>query len=218
MYKHRKENFQYPYFNRLKSKQESHQIQLRRSKRNSNFAAKRLKLIGTSSVDIPPSIHKIYPHLSPEDMQGILLHIQKILQDPPNAIALEDSFRVLRSCCSNSQTFFSGMADADLISQCLAYCDIKYPTSIIVDATYILSNFASGPHEYTNMVFQLGGVLTMFKIIEAINLNQCDNPLSALANLAADSEQIRESIFELGTIPLLRLKLEDEIENPTRRP
>lgn len=96
--------------------------------------------------------------------------------------------------------------DAGVVPKLVEYLEAVDRPELQFEASWALTNVASGTSEQTRLVVKYNAVLPFIKLLSSDQLNVCEQAVWALGNIAGDGPDLRDYVITLGIVdPLLEL-------------
>lgn len=93
--------------------------------------------------------------------------------------------------------------DKNLIYTCIILAQQKIFPQLKLEATWALTNVASGPAEYCQKIYEKGGIDLFVELIKENEKGIVDQAIWGIGNLAADNVKYRDEILMKGGMEAL---------------
>ncbi|OMJ85507.1 hypothetical protein SteCoe_13119 [Stentor coeruleus] len=184
----------------LEKNREKFKINLRKSKRIAEILNKRQKLIPRSESYydfLTPYIKSLIPDLIPTDTSQyqipcILQRLDYLLVAPDNCLA-QEILNSLRALIMFSNSHIQAITDAGIIPNLIKFLSFTYPEGIVEQVSWLFSNILS--EDLSQVVVDSAFVLALMNAVDTNHPKVAENSLWALANIAADTEEMRKLLI-----------------------
>lgn len=184
----------------LQRRRENFAVSLRKEKRRGSF----LKGRGTGEKGgfvMRPLVGCLKADENLSEMEK-LLYFKRLLVEN-NGLAYEvlrfisEEFRVYKD------TLAGALVNLGFVEVLGRYLKGQVAEEVTREATYIICNIASGPHEYTEVIVSNGMIDSLLKLVHKKSIKISDNAIWALSNILADCKDFWVCIVDKGVISLV---------------
>lgn len=95
------------------------------------------------------------------------------------------------------------MIEKGIVPRCVQFLDCHWNPALQFEASWALTNVASGTSEQTMMVVNTGAVPKFIALLESPAHNVAEQAVWALGNIAGDGSEARDFVLEQNALPLL---------------
>ena len=158
-----------------------------------------------TTIPIPPANLDSLPSLSKEIASGV----------PERELMATIAIRTMLS--QNVDWIQTIVSTPNIVSRLVSFLDRDNERRLQFEATWSLTNIASGTSAHTQLVVRAGALPSLIRLLDSTSVEIREQAVWALGNIAGDSPELRDEVLGHNIVPILTRRLDAELSLPARK-
>jgi len=159
----------------------------------------------SATISVPAANLDSLPYLSREIASGV----------PDRELMATISVRTMLS--QNVDWIQTIVSTPNIVSKLVSFLDRDSERRLQFEATWSLTNIASGTSAHTLLVVRAGALAPLIRLLDSSSVEIREQAVWAIGNIAGDSPELRDDVLAHGIVPILTRRLDAELSAPARR-
>ncbi|KAH9259184.1 hypothetical protein BASA81_002804 [Batrachochytrium salamandrivorans] len=105
----------------------------------------------------------------------------------------------------------------NIVSMLVSFLDRDKERRLQFEATWSLTNIASGTSAHTLFVVRAGALGPLVRLLDSSSIEIREQAVWAIGNIAGDSPELRDSVIDRDVVPILIRRLDNELSAPAKK-
>lgn len=104
-----------------------------------------------------------------------------------------------------------------IVDRLVSFLDRDNERRLQFEATWSLTNIASGTSAHTSLVVRAGALPSLIRLLDSPSAEIREQAVWAIGNIAGDSPELRDEVLNQNIVPILTRRLDAELSLPARK-